>query len=342
LPDWGFRCRPTKKASRSIETDRTTGVSATTAPGTVEPPRFNLLDGLRGIAALLVLTLHTANFWTFYLDRAYLAVDLFLILSGFVIAHSHDQRVRSGALSAGCFLGLRYVRLYPFFAVSLCIGLLVQAWKGPIGPGNYMQWLLALFLVPAGVGGPGPIFRHNYPLWSIFYELVVNLAYALIRPKLTNRGVRQSTLLAALALVATSYTHHSLDSGPLGGAASVAGALSRCFLGFFCGVALRHLWNRFPTGMSAGHGRGCASCLAGRQIAWSGGTVVIGQAVLDPYAQDLLVHTHWGSRPLLAAARRVSARSLCVNIRVNGQCASSQSAPPSVCMCSSSPGASRS
>ena len=85
---------------------------------TVRQPRFATLDGLRGVAAVSVALMH-GKMWLpahlFY--RAYLAVDFFFMLSGFVIAYAYEANLVSGALSFRRFALIRAIRLYPIVAV---------------------------------------------------------------------------------------------------------------------------------------------------------------------------------------------------------------------------------
>ena len=78
---------------------------------------FSGLDGLRGMAALFVAMRHISFFHNLGVHGGYLAVDLFFVLSGFVIANAYEARLASG-LSAKRFLALRYVRLWPVYAAG--------------------------------------------------------------------------------------------------------------------------------------------------------------------------------------------------------------------------------
>jgi hypothetical protein len=76
--------------------------------------RYVALDGLRGMAALIVMALHSGRFLGVWVPRfGYLAVDLFFLLSGFVLAYSYEHRFRLG-MAASEFLIARVVRLYPW------------------------------------------------------------------------------------------------------------------------------------------------------------------------------------------------------------------------------------
>ena len=82
---------------------------------------FRLLDGLRGIAALVVVLLHIPQFIkddTF--PEGYLAVDLFFVISGVVIRQAYEHRLES-ELSVWRFAWLRIVRLYPLYMLGAMI-----------------------------------------------------------------------------------------------------------------------------------------------------------------------------------------------------------------------------
>ena len=75
--------------------------------------RFLVLDGMRGIAAIVVLIMHTSAILDAkILNGAYLAVDLFFLLSGFVLAHAYGKKLEDG-LPRTRFMAIRLIRLYP-------------------------------------------------------------------------------------------------------------------------------------------------------------------------------------------------------------------------------------
>lgn len=86
--------------------------------------RVQTLDGLRGGAALCVAIMHYQDFFAYrhFLDFAYIAVDLFFVLSGVVIAMTYEDRIRMG-MSFAHFAGNRLARLYPLFVLTLLFGL---------------------------------------------------------------------------------------------------------------------------------------------------------------------------------------------------------------------------
>jgi len=101
---------------------------------------FPGLDGLRGVAALVVVFLHgTLTFDIGYVPgAACLAVDFFFLLSGFVIAHAYDERPGRSSLTWRQFMAVRMVRLYPMLFPGTATGLLVtvlsQAHKHELHP----------------------------------------------------------------------------------------------------------------------------------------------------------------------------------------------------------------
>src|ERR1700733_12206690 len=90
-----------------------------------EAHRFVTLDGLRGIAAFVVVTTHAGNAVPFETPRPFLAVDFFFALSGFVLCYAYAGRLRDG-LSPPAFLLIRLLRLYPLYILGTAIGIL--AW----------------------------------------------------------------------------------------------------------------------------------------------------------------------------------------------------------------------
>ena len=145
---------------------------------------FHGLHSLRGLAAVAVLLFHAkAVFGIQLAPSGYLAVDLFFILSGFVIAHSYDPRFEAG-LSARTFIIARAARFWPLFALGTGFGaawLVLENIASPPAALSISEVLgfsaLALAYVPAPVAGD--LVPLNVPAWSLFFELIVNAGFAL-------------------------------------------------------------------------------------------------------------------------------------------------------------------
>jgi peptidoglycan/LPS O-acetylase OafA/YrhL len=133
-------------------------------------------DGLRGIAAIAVFLHHFGDLSGLgrpYFRQGPLAVDFFFVLSGFVIAQAYEGRLKTDLTWFG-YMRLRLARLYPAIFAGAVIGLVVAACSGEkIYPLLALQFLL----LPALQGLPFPL---NPPQWSLFWELVMNGAHALV------------------------------------------------------------------------------------------------------------------------------------------------------------------
>ncbi|TIW52974.1 MAG: acyltransferase, partial [Mesorhizobium sp.] len=94
------------------------------------------LDALRGVAAISVMLYHFSPFIADgkVLPSSYLAVDLFFLLSGFVIAHAYDRKIESG-MGFGTF---RLIRLYPLYLAGTLLGAFYLLIKNRLMPGEYM------------------------------------------------------------------------------------------------------------------------------------------------------------------------------------------------------------
>jgi peptidoglycan/LPS O-acetylase OafA/YrhL len=179
---------------------------------------------------------------TFQPASGYLAVDLFFALSGLVLAHAYDERFANG-LSAGRFMIGRLIRLYPLYMVGMVLnslGLLVAFLMH-----THTNWSLTEFGIAGGLSLlfiPSPpmhsmaIFPLNIPAWSLFFELVANLAFSLAWKRLTTPVLATVIVVAALLLIAADAYHGNLDVGSHW--QNFLGGLPRVTYSFFVGVFL--------------------------------------------------------------------------------------------------------
>lgn len=220
---------------------------------------FYVLDALRGAAALVVLCRHTTYLFGWALPVSHLAVDLFFTLSGIVVANAYEARLREG-LSAGRFMLIRLIRLYPFYLLGSVIGLApVLAARSGL-PAQALQGDLSWTLVAAGLmlptlsgaGAGADLFPLDTPAWSLFFELVANLFYALMLRHLNGRLLLALILLCGVGLVVAvaGAPGHTLHGGFSPATLSV-GAF-RVGFSFFLGVAL---YRRFSAGAAGGRSR---------------------------------------------------------------------------------------
>lgn len=202
--------------------------------------RLPFMDGVRGLAALLIVIWHTKVFWPYEPFRAYLAVDIFFLLSGYVISRAYGLRLSSGALSTGKFMATRLIRLYPMFLLSaLWAGaqFLVSTLhhQGTIGAGPAFTVLFMALMLPVNFLGSPALYPLNIPYWSLFFEIAVNNFYALI----VQRSVRTIGLIvgvAAVVLMIAALRGHGLDLGFQWNALSFSGGLARATFGILLGA----------------------------------------------------------------------------------------------------------
>lgn len=170
--------------------------------------RLSQLDGLRGFAALVIMLYHSAL--VFHTKgpfvRGYLLVDLFFLLSGFVLAVSTEKKLNAG-VGALEFSWKRFVRLWPLVAVGAGVAA-VWAVGGGGHPVLGIAWLLALDLAMIPVlAGTGPFYRLNGPQWTLFWELVANFLHALVLRRVPTRWLPILAGLMGAALVYTVRKH---------------------------------------------------------------------------------------------------------------------------------------
>jgi peptidoglycan/LPS O-acetylase OafA/YrhL len=187
---------------------------------------FEVLDGLRGSAAFLIVIFHLFNYsfgfqgpWAL-IKHAYLAVDFFFALSGFVVAYAYDDRwTRMTTLQ---FFRIRLIRLHPLVLIGATLGLLgylLDPFSKGMNRGPLSMVLLAyvtsLLLLPS----PPIAGRHNEsqalngPAWSLMQEYLGNIAYALILRRLRTATLWIVFAITGLALIWVANSKGSLDGG---------------------------------------------------------------------------------------------------------------------------------
>jgi peptidoglycan/LPS O-acetylase OafA/YrhL len=218
----------------------------------MQSSRYAYLDGIRGIAAFFVVFRHSDMMLGMATYRSYLAVDLFFLLSGFVIAHAYEARLRSGALYFKDFVRIRIIRLYPVYLVSVAfsvaVALISLSAQGKIHGETLAELsketLLTLLFLPSSPDWGKFLFPLNSVYWSLFFELLVNFAYALAIGRLTDNVLKVIALLSALVCATLALQTGTLDHGFMFSVQSLAGGLARSSFGFSVGVLIYR--NRKP------------------------------------------------------------------------------------------------
>ena len=241
---------------------------------------YLILDGLRGAAALMVLWYHVFEGFAFAggtmienFNHGHLGVDFFFMLSGFVISYAYDDRWKTtrlqdykttsgGVLSICSFFKRRLIRLQPMVVMGALIGLityLIQGgvrWDGTQMPIHWtmIAFLLAMFLIPAYPGAPydvrgnGEMYPLNGPSWSLFFEYIGNILYALFIRKLSNKKLAALVGLTGMLWIAfVVFDISGYDMIGIGwtlDAVNFFGGLLRMLFPFSLGMLLARNFNK--------------------------------------------------------------------------------------------------
>lgn len=191
-------------------------------------PHYEILDGLRGVAALMVIIFHLfeahsgGNHLEQIINHGYLAVDFFFMLSGFVIGYAYDDRW--DRMTLGTFLKRRIIRLHPMVIMGSIVGAVFFYFQKseicfPM-IGDTPVWMVLLLMVwgftllplPLKWDVRGWMEMHplNGPAWSLYYEYIANILYALFIRRFSKKA------LIFLVSVAACFTIYHSQTAPLG------------------------------------------------------------------------------------------------------------------------------
>jgi peptidoglycan/LPS O-acetylase OafA/YrhL len=228
-----------------------------TAPRQMKP-HLVALDGLRGTAAISILIFHfqlptfdPAHPSSQWLLHAYLAVDFFFCLSGYVIGYAYDDR--RGQMRPSQFLTARLIRLHPLVLIGVVLGLLTYVFD----PFSTVAWplsrpetqtapfwklatcaLAGLLMIPSW-GLPnraGAYFSLNVPCWSLMWEYLANVAYAFALWRMKRPTLLLLVALGAVAILVSAFHGGSLVFGSSWG--QMQYALVRTIYSFCVGLLL--------------------------------------------------------------------------------------------------------
>lgn len=242
----------------------------TTTANLPSKPRYEILDGLRGVAALIVVGFHLFETYSpgvdaQILNHGYLAVDFFFVLSGFVIGYAYDDRW--GRMSTWAFFKRRLVRLHPMLIFGTLFGGLLFYFGGnPAMPMvDEAPWwqvvLLTIFcctLLPAAKSWDIRGWNETNPLngatWSLMWEYLANIIYALFVRRMSKVVLGVFVVLTAFLTVdlCLNLDVFGLLAGRAYAANTVIGGwsvdaeqgyigIARLLYPFFCGLLLSRM-----------------------------------------------------------------------------------------------------
>ena len=180
--------------------------------------RYEILDGLRGVAALMVIIFHFFELYSFgnpskqIINHGYLAVDFFYVLSGFVLGYAYDDRWDK--MSYWDFYKRRLIRLHPMVIAGSLLGMCYFFLGECINSPNiesvnplyfFLTIIMSILMIPCpaqmDIRGWGETNSFNGPNWTLTYEYIVNILYSLIFRRLHTIIIGILTLASALLLV---------------------------------------------------------------------------------------------------------------------------------------------
>jgi peptidoglycan/LPS O-acetylase OafA/YrhL len=201
--------------------------------------RYHALDSWRGICACMVALFHfdvISHLSFLPLTRhAYLFVDFFFVLSGFVIAANYRSRLAEG-FGTGRFLILRLGRIYPLHLVTLLLFIPIDAAKDGIGP-NLLQAIVTNVLLLQGLG-VNPQNWLNFASWSISAEFAAYVIFAAVVSRIGPAIWPWLLPIIAGPMVLATFSPDGMN-------ATYDYGLVRCLYGFALGVLAFDLRERF-------------------------------------------------------------------------------------------------
>ncbi|MCK5920256.1 MAG: acyltransferase, partial [Methylococcales bacterium] len=206
---------------------------------------YPALDGLRGFAAFAVLLYHLQDYFesSSFIQGSFLSVDLFFLMSGFVIATSYERSLVDGSRSFASFTWSRVIRLYPLYIIACCIGFSYFLIKHLIAVPDAPDGLeLVTSIPPTLLILPWPTAAEwgftPYPFapsaWSLSFELWFNIAYAALVMRLSTRNLVAVAVVAFVLMAHQAYAHDSIDMG--WGMDTMLGGAARFWFSFSVGI----------------------------------------------------------------------------------------------------------
>jgi len=220
-----------------------TAPPANAAPINAAPERrtYWTLDGLRGVGAVLVVMRHVpALFGPIRVPESFLAVDLFYLVSGFVVANAYGARLTRGGFFVE-FVKTRLIRLYPLYLFGLAVGLIPAIYAVVTDPAGWWTApklleaiVLGLFMVPMfpGIAASGTAL--DGPVWTLVPELIANTVYAWLVRWLTLPVLIAILVVCGAGIVTAELLYGTLDVGY--NPTDQWAALARVGYSFFAGV----------------------------------------------------------------------------------------------------------
>ncbi len=259
-------------------------------------PRYEILDGLRGVAALMVVLFHIFETYSKgpayqIINHGYLAVDFFFVLSGFVVGYAYDDRWDK--MTTWGFFKRRLTRLHPMVIAGTVVGAALFFFAGNAFPETQKVELwkfllclvMGLLIIPCGKGldirGWGELNSFNGPQWTLTLEYIGNILYAFVFRRLPKIGL--ALLCAGCAVFTLDLTlgwnlfglfpepQYNVIGGWSLEPAQIYIAFTRLLYPFLCGLLISRI---LPSHRSAANPSGSPIHLKGG-FWWCGLAIVV-------------------------------------------------------------------
>ena len=204
---------------------------------------YQTLDGLRGVGAFVVVMRHVPYlFGPVKVPESFLAVDLFYLVSGFVVAHAYGERLKAGGFFKD-FVKTRLIRLYPLYLFGLAVGILPATYDVITDPHGWWNLhklieaiLLGLVMMPMVPGLQATGTALDGPIWTLVPELIANFTYAAIVRYLKPLVLAAILIVCGAGVAYGEFRFGTLDIGY--NPTDQWAALARVGYSFFAGVVV--------------------------------------------------------------------------------------------------------
>lgn len=219
---------------------------------------YIILDGLRGVAAVVVVIFHLLETFTFgnsytqIVNHGYLAVDFFFMLSGFVIGYAYDDRWKT--MTTAGFFKRRLIRLHPMIIIGMIFGAVTFYFQDSSffpGISDVPVWkmllimLIGFTLIPItksmDIRGWQEMHPLNGPAWSLFFEYVANILYGLFIRKFSNKALSVLVIIAGILFLQLSLTKGDVIGGWSIDVTQLQIGFTRLLYPFFAGLLLSRI-----------------------------------------------------------------------------------------------------
>lgn len=228
--------------------------------GKLSKTRLPILDGLRGVAAMIVVAYHIFDSDPVNpVNHGYLAVDFFFMLSGYVMGYAYDDRWDT--MSFGSFFKRRLIRLHPMVVIGSVLGACffyfsASSFYKTVGQTPFGMLLLSAvlgaLLIPSvksmDLRGMGEGYPLDGPKWSLFFEYLANIGYAFWFRKCSLRtlGVLAAVFAGLLTCVAVTSEAGTVSFGWQFTGEHLWKGMIRVLFPFLAGLFLFRLGKRLP------------------------------------------------------------------------------------------------